>query len=87
MQELLNHSKMEAGWLKLKRTILIFMSLYLRYKIFNPTFIDKGITFDLKCVNNYVISADRDMLEKRIKNFLTNAIDYVRRKKVYSIDC
>ena len=48
---------------------------------FNPTFIEKGITFDFKCINNYIISADRDMLEKAINNFITNAIDYVEGRK------
>ena len=78
VQELLNHSKMEAGMVKLNITsfdIGEFISKIVER--FNPTFIDKGITFDFKCVNNYVISADRDMLEKAINNFITNAIDYV----------
>lgn len=78
VQELLNHSKMEAGMVKLNRTdfdIYEFISKIVER--FKPTFIDKGITFDLKCMKNYIISADRNMLEKAINNFMTNAIDYV----------
>src|SRR5471030_414006 len=63
VRELLNHSKMEAGMVELN--ITSFDSGEFISKIverFKPTFIDKGITFDFKCVNNYVISADRDML-------------------------
>jgi len=78
VRELLNHSKMEAGMVELN--ITSFDSGEFISKIaerFKPTFIEKGITFDFKCVNNYIISADRDMLEKAINNFITNAIDYV----------
>ncbi len=82
VQELLNHSKMEAGMVELNRTNFdIYEFIFKIVERFKPTFIDKGITFDLNCVNNYVISADRDMLEKAINNFMTNAIDYVEGKK------
>ncbi|HEX9026232.1 MAG TPA: HAMP domain-containing sensor histidine kinase [Clostridium sp.] len=82
VQELLNHSKMEGGMVKLNRTkfdIYEFISKIVER--FNPTFIDKGITFDFKCMNKYIISADRDMLEKAINNFMINAIDYVEGRK------
>lgn len=78
VRELLNHSKMEAGMIEMNTTN--FDSGEFISKIaerFKPTFIDKGITFDFKCVSNYVISADRDMLEKAVNNFITNAIDHV----------
>ena len=78
VRELLTHSKMEAGMVELN--ITSFDSGEFISKIaerFKPTFIEKGITFDFKCVNNYIISADSDMLEKAINNFITNAIDYV----------
>ena len=78
VRELLNHSKMESGMVELN--ITSFDSGEFISKIaerFKPTFIEKGITFDFKCVNNYIITADHDMLEKAINNFITNAIDYV----------
>ena len=78
VRELLNHSKMEAGMIELN--ITSFDSGEFISKIverFRSTFIDKGITFDFKYVNNYVISADRDMLEKAVNNFITNAIDHI----------
>ena len=78
VRELLNHSKMESGMVELN--ITSFDSGEFISKIaerFKPTFIEKGITFDFKCVNNYIITADHDMLEKAINNFITNAINYV----------
>jgi len=78
VRELLNHSKMEAGMVEMN--ITSFDSGEFISKIverFNPIFIDKDITFDFKCANNYAISADRDMLEKAVNNFITNAIDHV----------
>lgn len=76
--ELLNHSMMEVGMVKLNITsfdVYEFISKIIDR--FKPIFIDKGIEFDLKCINNYIISADRDMLEKAVNNFITNAIDHV----------
>jgi len=77
VRELLNHSMMESGMVKLNITSFdIYEFISKIVERFNPTFIDKGINFDLKC-DNYVIAADRDMLEKAINNFITNAIDHV----------
>ena len=56
VRELLNHSKMEAGMVEMNITSFDsgeFISKILER--FNPTFVEKGITFDFKCVNNYVI--------------------------------
>ena len=76
--ELLNHSMMEVGMVKLNKTsfdaIDLIDSIIERFK---PTLIEKGIVFDFKFENNYIINADRDMLEKAINNFITNAIDHV----------
>jgi len=76
--ELLNHSMMEVGMVKLNKTsfdaIDLIASIIERFK---PTLIEKGIVFDFKFENNYIINADRDMLEKAINNFITNAIDHV----------
>jgi two-component system sensor histidine kinase VanS len=76
--ELLNHSMMEVGMVKLNITSFdIYELIYKIIERFKPTLIEQGIKFDLKCINNYIISADRDMLEKAINNFITNAIDHV----------
>ena len=76
--ELLNHSMMEVGMVKLNKTsfdaIDLIASIIERFK---STLIEKGIVFDFKFENNYIINADRDMLEKAINNFITNAIDHV----------
>ena len=82
VRELLNHSMMEVGLVELNKTnfyINEFISKIV--KRFEPTLSEKGITFDLKCALDYEISADRDMLEKAINNFITNAIDHVEGKK------
>jgi signal transduction histidine kinase len=76
--ELLNHSMMEVGMVKLNKTSFdVFELISETRERFSSTLIEKGITFDLKCSNNYIIYADRDMLEKAINNFITNAIDHV----------
>lgn len=82
VRELLNHSKMEAGMVEMNITSFDngeFLSKIVER--FKPTFIEKGINFDFKCVDNYVIAADRDMLEKAVNNFITNAIDHVEGEK------
>jgi len=81
--ELLNHSMMEVGMVELN--ITSFDSCEFIYKIverFNPIFIDKGVTFELECINDCVISADREMIEKAINNFITNAINHVEGRKL-----
>ncbi len=86
VNELLNHSMMEAGMVELNMTsfdIYEFMSKIAER--FTPIFIDKSITFDLKCVNNHIIFADRDMLEKAINNFITNAIDHVEGRNLIEL--
>jgi signal transduction histidine kinase len=76
--ELLNHSMMEAGMVKLNKTSFDVIELISEIiERFSSTLIEKGITFDLKCPKNCMICADRDMLEKAINNFITNAIDHV----------
>jgi signal transduction histidine kinase len=40
----------------------------------------------LKCENNFIVSADRDMLEKVINNFITNAIDYVEGRSLIELN-
>ena len=76
--ELLNHSMMEVGMVKLNKTSFDAMELIASIiERFKPTLIEKGIVFDFKFEKNYIINADRDMLEKAINNFITNAIDHV----------
>ncbi|WP_252225853.1 MULTISPECIES: HAMP domain-containing sensor histidine kinase [Clostridium] len=86
VQELLNHSMMESGMVKINKTSLDISDLISNIvERFNQTFIDKCIDFDLKCVNNYVISADSHMLEKAVNNFITNAIDHVDERRIIEL--
>lgn len=85
--ELLNHSMMEVGMVELNKTKFdIFEFISQIVERFKPTFNDKEITFDLQCANDYLISADKDMLEKAVNNFITNAIDYVDGKNYIKLE-
>lgn len=87
VRELLNHSMMEVGMVELNKTnFYIYEFISKIVERFKSTLIEKGITFDLKCVKDYEISADRDMLEKAINNFITNAIDHVEGKKIIQLN-
>jgi len=82
VRELLNHSMMEVGMVELNKThfyICGFISNIIER--FKPILSEKGITLDFKCEKDYEISADKDMLEKAINNFITNAIDHVEGEK------
>lgn len=85
--ELLNHSMIEAGMVKLNITSFNLYELINDIiERFKAEMNEKGVTFDLKCENNFVISADRDMLEKVINNFITNAIDYVEGRNLIELN-
>jgi Signal transduction histidine kinase len=85
--ELLNHSMIEAGMVKLNITSFNLYELINDIiERFKAAMNEKGVTFDLKCENNFVISADRDMLEKVINNFITNAIDYVEGRNLIELN-
>ena len=79
--ELLNHSMMEVGMVKLNKTTFdIFEFISHILERFNLTFNERRITFDFQCIKNYFICADKDMLEKAVNNFIINAIDFVDQK-------
>ncbi|AOR23793.1 HAMP domain-containing sensor histidine kinase [Clostridium taeniosporum] len=86
IQELLNHSMMESGTVKINRTSFQIKEFVTKIiERFSQIFIDKCIDFKLVCENNYVISADSNMLEKAINNFITNAIDHVDGRRVIEL--
>jgi signal transduction histidine kinase len=86
VKELLNYSMIEGGMIKLNITTFNIDELMSKIiERFTPAFHEKNINFNLNCVKNYIVSADRDMLEKAINNFITNAIDYVNEKKVIEV--
>lgn len=86
VRELLNHSMMDVGMVKLNKTnFYIYEFISKIMERFELTLIEKAITFDLKCVTDYEISADREMLEKAINNFITNAIDHVEGRKLIQL--
>jgi signal transduction histidine kinase len=86
VKELLNYSMMEGGMVKLTITTFdVYEFVCSIVERFNPIFDEKKITFNLNCINNYNISADRDLLEKALNNFITNAINHIGGRKNISV--
>ncbi|MGK0467691.1 ATP-binding protein [Clostridium sp.] len=78
VRELLNLSMLESGLFQLN--ILKFDIGELIQKIserFEPILSEKGITLDLNNQNNLSISADYELVERVINNYITNAINHV----------
>ncbi|AQR96810.1 sensor histidine kinase [Clostridium saccharoperbutylacetonicum] len=87
VKELLNYSMMEGGMIKLNITAFNIKALLSRIiERFTPVFAEKNISLNLECIDDFIISADMDMLEKALNNYITNAIDHVSDKKVIDIN-
>lgn len=86
VKELLDYSMMEGGMIKLNiSTFNIYEFMCKVMERFTPIFEEKNIMFNLSCIKECKISADSDMLEKAINNFITNAIDHIGDKNVINI--
>lgn len=86
VKELLNYSMIEGGMIKLNVTAFdIYEFLDHITARFNQVFDENNINFNLNCIKDYKVYADRDMLEKAINNFITNAINHVALEKIISI--
>ena len=82
IQELLDYSLMEDGLIKLNITnfnINEFLNDSL--KRFTPILEKQKINLTLNCSESYILKADKEMLEKALNNFITNAIKYTDAKK------
>ncbi|MEO2602956.1 sensor histidine kinase, partial [Clostridium butyricum] len=82
IQELLDYSLMEDGLIKLNITdfdINEFLNDAL--KRFTPILEEQKINLTLNCSESYILKADKEMLEKALNNFITNAIKYTDAKK------
>ena len=82
VQELLNFSLMESGMFQLK--ISRFDTGEFIKNItgkFTPLFTEKGISIDLNYEKDLLISADRELMEKAVNNYITNAINHIEGKK------
>ncbi|MFT8350138.1 ATP-binding protein [Clostridium saccharoperbutylacetonicum] len=87
VKELLNYSMMEGGMIKLNITAFNIKALLSRIiERFTPVFAEKNISLNLECIDDFIISADMDMLEKALNNYITNAIDHVSDNKVIDIN-
>jgi two-component system sensor histidine kinase VanS len=86
VKELLNYSMMEGGIIKLKITNFDIYELVSNIiNRFNPLLDKGGIKFNLNCNRNSMISADKDMLEKAINNYIINAINHAGGSKNINI--
>lgn len=87
VKELLNYSMMEGGIMKLNITTFYIHELLTRIvERFYEVFSEKNINFKVNSTEKIEVSADIDMLEKALSNFVINAIDYVNDKKVIEIN-
>ncbi|AGX44203.1 HAMP domain-containing sensor histidine kinase [Clostridium saccharobutylicum] len=86
VRELLEHSAMESGNVEMNITcfeIREFISKVVQR--FDSIFTEKKITFDLLCINDCLVKADRNMIEKAVNNFITNAINHIGGRKLIQL--
>ncbi|WP_026888490.1 sensor histidine kinase [Clostridium beijerinckii] len=86
VKELLHYSMIEGGMISLN--VISFDVNEFLCKIverFKPAIDEKNITFTLDCMKDCKIHADRDLLEKAVNNFITNAIDHVKGRRIINI--
>jgi len=77
VQELLKLSAMEAGTFQLKISHFALNDV-IRNIIdrFEPVFSEKIITVKVNCEKDLLISADMELIERAVNNYITNAINY-----------
>jgi len=82
VRELLNLSMMESGMfqLKISRFDICEVIQNITDK-FEPVFIEKGIKPDLDYEKNIFVSADRELMERALNNYITNAINHAEGMK------
>ncbi|WP_236907461.1 HAMP domain-containing sensor histidine kinase [Clostridium saccharobutylicum] len=86
VRELLEHSAMESGNVEMNITcfeIREFISKVVQR--FDSIFTEKKITFDLLSINDCLVKADRNMIEKAVNNFITNAINHIGGRKLIQL--
>lgn len=87
VKELLNYSMMEGGMVKLNITTFDIHELLRRIvERFDAVFSEKKINFKVNSTEKFEVSADIDMIEKALSNFIINAIDYVNDKKIIEVN-
>lgn len=87
VRELLNLSMLESGLFQLN--ILKFDIRELIQKIsekFEPILSEKGITLDVNNQDNLAVSADYELLERVINNYITNAINHIEGLRLIKVD-
>lgn len=76
IRELLDYSMMEGGMVKLNpSSFKADEFLKTIVKRFQPLFEEKNIEVNLECVEDLVLYADRELLEKAVNNYVVNAIN------------
>lgn len=76
IRELLDYSMMEGGMVKLNlSSFKADEFLKTIVKRFQPLFEEKNIEVNLECVEDLVLYADRELLEKAVNNYVVNAVN------------
>lgn len=82
VRELLSLSMLESGMFPLNITRFnIGELMQSAIDRFIPELSKKGIILDLKCQQEYFISADYELIERIVNNFITNAINHTEGRK------
>ena len=87
VKELLNLSMLESGMFQLKISEFNIDSLVKNViNRFESIFIEEGITVELNCQNDLLISADYELLERVVNNYITNAINHAEGMKQIKVN-
>lgn len=86
IKELLDYSMIEGGIVKLNITTFNSYEFILNVLArFNMVFEENNIAFDLNCLKDLNISADKELLEKALNNFITNALTHVKDDNIITV--
>ena len=87
VRELLNLSMFESGTFQIKTSEFDIRVLVQNIaERFEPTFAEKGIDFEWEMDKELFVSADYELIERVIINFIINAINHVEGNKKISIN-
>lgn len=86
IRELLNLSMLESGMFQLNITKFDIGELIQGViEKFTPVFNEKDITVVSKCEKDYFISADYELIERVINNFIINAVNHIEGRKYIEV--
>jgi two-component system, OmpR family, sensor histidine kinase VanS len=87
VRELLSLSMLESGMSPLKISqVPVGEVIHTVADKFEPLFIEKSITLEVNCKEDLYLSADRELLERVVNNYITNAIHHAEGAKQIRVD-